>query len=103
MFDLIVFELKKIVCRRTTVVACGVLLALICFIMALNVLQTKTVTNSDEILSGFDAIAYNRDATNAHAGELTTERIVDDLTAYRDLTLSKMDAQELASMSDAAA
>ena len=103
MFDLIVFELKKIVCRRTTVVAIGVLLAHICFIMALNVLQTKTVTNSDEILSGFDAIAYNRDAANAHAGELTAERIVDDLTAYRDLTLSKMDVQELATMSDAAA
>ena len=103
MFDLIVFELKKIVRRRTTVVACGVLLALICFIMALNVLQTKTVTNSDEILSGLDAIAYNRDVANAHAGELTAERIVDDLTAYRDLTLSKMGVQELATMSDAAA
>ena len=103
MFDLIGFELKKIVNRRTTLVTCGVLLALICFIMALNVVQTKTESNTGEILSGLDAIAYNRESDNAHAGELTSERVMSDLVAYRDLALSKMDAHELSTMSDAAA
>ncbi len=103
MFDLVIFELKKIVTRRTTLVTCAALLVIICGVMALNVLQTKTVSDSGEVLSGPDAIAYNRDEANAHAGELTPERIQGDLAAYRDLVLSKLDAQELATMSDAAA
>ena len=103
MLDLVAFELKKVVSRRTTLVTCSVLFVLICGIMTLNVLQTKTESNTGEVLSGLDAISYNREAANAHAGELSTERIVADLTAYRDLALSKMDAQELSTMSDAAA
>lgn len=75
MFDLVKFELKKIVARKSTRYTCLAIVVVLCAIMTLNVLQTKTVSNTDEILSGFDAIHQRQANAEARAGALTDERI----------------------------
>ncbi len=42
MFDLMKFEFKKLLARRTSQVVSAGILRLLCGIMALNVVQTKT-------------------------------------------------------------
>ncbi|MDO4442296.1 MAG: ABC transporter permease subunit [Slackia sp.] len=103
MFDLVKFEFKKIVARRSTFYTCVAIVALLCVIMAMNVLQTKTTSNTDEILSGFDAIHQRQANAEARAGVLTDERIADELSSYYDLAFSQLDPEAIAAMSDAAA
>ncbi len=103
MFDLVKFELKKIVARKSTRYTCLAIVAVLCAIMALNVLQTKTTSNTDEILSGLDAIYQRQANAEARAGVLTDERIEAETAAYFDMAFSQLDPKEVAAMSDAAA
>ena len=103
MFDLMKFELKKIIARPSTRYTCLAVALVLCAIMALNVLQTKTTSNTEEILSGFDAIHQRQTAAAEHAGVLSGERIAEEVAAYYDLAFSELDPQEVASMSNAAA
>ena len=103
MFDLVKFELKKIIARPSTRYTCLAVALVLCAIMALNVLQTKTTSNTEEILSGFDAIHQRQTAAAEHAGVLSGERIAEEVAAYYDLAFSELDPQEVASMSNAAA
>ncbi|WP_080802768.1 ABC transporter permease subunit [Arabiibacter massiliensis] len=103
MFDLVKFELKKLLARRTSqVVSVGILL-LLCGIMTLNVVQTKTSSNTDEILSGTAAIAQQKARADAHAGVLSVERVQEEVAAYKALAFSKVDPAEVEGLSDAAA
>ena len=103
MFDLVKFELKKIIARPSTRYTCLAVALVLCAIMALNVLQAKTTSNTEEILSGFDAIHQRQTAAAEHAGVLSGERIAEEVAAYYDLAFSELDPQEVASMSNAAA
>ena len=103
MFDLVKFELKKIIARPSTRYTCLAVALVLCAIMALNVLQAKTTRNTEEILSGFDAIHQRQTAAAEHAGVLSGERIAEEVAAYYDLAFSELDPQEVASMSNAAA
>ena len=49
MFDLVKFELKKIIARPSTRYTCLAVVLALCAIMTLNVLQTKTTSNTEEI------------------------------------------------------
>lgn len=102
MFDLVKFELKKIVARKSTRYTCLAIVALLCLIMTMNVFQTKTTNNTDEILSGLDAIHQRQENAGARAGALTDERLAEELSSYYELAFSKLDPDEIVTMSDAA-
>lgn len=102
MFDLVKFELKKIVARKSTRYTCLAIIALLCLIMTMNVFQTKTTNNTDEILSGLDAIHQRQENAEARAGALTDERLAEELSSYYELAFSKIDPDEIVTMSDAA-
>lgn len=103
MCSLIKFELKKMLTRRVAVAVNLGVIAMLLVIMALNVVQTKTEGNIGEILSGPAAIAHRREVAEAHAGELTPERVATDIAHYQDIAYEKLDPEELAEMSGAAA
>lgn len=103
MLRLIKFELKKMLTRRVAVAANVGVLALLLGIMALNVVQTKTQGNNGEILTGPAAIERRREVAEARAGDLTPERVAADIAHYQEMAYEKLDAAELAEMSDAAA
>lgn len=103
MFDLVKFELKKIVARKSTRYTCLAVIVVLCAIMTLNVLQTKTTSNTDEILSGFDAIHQRQENAEARAGLLTEERVAEELASYYALAFSQLDPEEVSAMSNAAA
>ena len=84
MLDLIAFELKKIVMRRTSAVAVVGVAVLMCAIMLLNVTGSKTQTMDGTVYAGLDYIAHERSVEESHAGALTAERIAADIEAYRD-------------------
>lgn len=102
MVDLVKFELKKIVARKSTRYTCLAVIALLCLIMAANVLQTKTTNNTDEILSGFDAIHQKQENAAVRAGALTDERLAEELSSYYERAFAELDPDEIATMSDAA-
>lgn len=103
MLDLVRFELKKLLVRRTSLVACAGILMLLCGIMTLNVVQTKTASGTGEVLNGTAAIAYQKEKTVTHEGVLTVERVRDEVAAYRSLAFSKVDPGDVAGLSDDAA
>lgn len=103
MFDLVKFELKKIIARPSTRYTCLAVVLALCAIMTLNVLQTKTTSNTEEILSGFDAIHQRQAAAEEHAGMLSGDRVAEEVAAYYGLAFSELDPSEIASMSNAAA
>lgn len=103
MLRLIKFELKKMLTRRVAVAANAGVLALLLGIMALNVVQTRTQGNIGEILTGPAAIEHRREVAEARAGDLTPERVAADIAHYQEMAYEKLDAAELAEMSDAAA
>ena len=103
MLSLIRFELKKMLSRRVAKVANIGVLVMLVGIMGLNVAQTKTEGNIGEILSGPAAIEHRCDVAQAHAGELTPERVAADIARYQEIAYEKLDPEELADMSDAAA
>lgn len=103
MLELLKYELKKIVMRKSARYTCLAVLVALCGIMALNVVQTKTTNNTGEVLSGFDAIHYRQDSAAAHEGTLTDERISQELESYYNVTFEKIDPEELAQMSGSAA
>ena len=84
MLDLIAFELKKIVMRRTSAVAVVGVAVLMCAIMLLNVTGSKMQTMDGTVYAGLDNIAYGRANEESHAGALTAERIAADIETYRD-------------------
>ena len=103
MLDLVRFELKKLLARRTSqVVAVGVL-ALLCVIMALNVVQTKTRSDAGEIVGGTAAIAQQKARAEAHEGVLTVERVQEEVAAYKALAFSKVDPAQVEGLNAEAA
>ena len=79
MVSLIKFELKKMLSRRIAVVVNVGVIVVLALVMCLNVVQTKTEGNIGQILSGPEAIAHRCEVAQAHAGELTPERIAADI------------------------
>lgn len=103
MLELIKFELKKIIMRKSARYTCAAILVALCGIMALNVVQTKTTNNTGEVLSGLDAIHYRQDSAKAHEGTITDERVSQELENYYNVAFEKIDPEELSQMSGAAA
>lgn len=103
MRSLIAFELKKMLGRRVAQVACVGILVMLAGIMALNVVQAKTANNAGAILSGTEAIAQMRADAEAHAGELTPERVEDDVRSYMETAFSRLSPEDVVDLSDAAA
>lgn len=103
MFDLVKFELKKLLARRTSQVVAAGMLLLLCVIMALNVVQTKTRSDTGEIVGGTAAIAQQKVRADAHEGVLTVERVQEEVTAYRALAFSKVDPAQVEGLSAEAA
>lgn len=102
MARLIVFEIKKMLTRRTALAAnVGVVVFLVA-IMALNVAQAKTTDASGAILSGTDAIAQSRQEADAHAGAITPERAAADIAAYQERLFSRIDRDEVTQMTGSA-
>ena len=103
MLSLIKFELKKMLTRRVAVAANAGVIVMLVAVMALNVMQARAEGNTGEILSGPEAIAHRREVAEAHAGELTPERVAADIAHYQEIAYERLDPEELAEMSDAAA
>lgn len=102
MARLILFEIKKMLTRRTALAAnVGVVVFLVA-IMALNVVQVKTTDASGAILSGTDAIAQSRQEADAHAGAITPERAAADIAAYQERLFSRIDRDEVTQMTGSA-
>lgn len=102
MARLIVFEIKKMLTRRTALAAnVGVVVFLVA-IMALNVAQAKTTDASGAILSGTDAIAQSRQEADVHAGAITPERAAADIAAYQERLFSRIDRDEVTQMTGSA-
>ena len=57
MRSLVWFELKKMLSRRVAIAMNLGVVLLLAGVMALNVVQARTVSALDEVLSGTDAIA----------------------------------------------
>lgn len=103
MTRIALFELKKMLGRRVALaVNVGVLVALV-GIMTLNVVQSRGADECGNTLVGLEDVAFQREVRNAHAGEVTTERVVADLAAYRALAFERVDPSEVVGISDAAA
>lgn len=103
MLSLIKFELKKMLTRRVAVAANAGAIAMLVAVMALNVMQARAEGNAGEILSGPEAIAHRREVAEARAGELTPERVAADIAHYQEIAYERLNPEELADMSDAAA
>lgn len=102
MARLILFEIKKMLTRRTALAAnVGVVVFLVA-IMALNVVQAKTTDASGAVLSGTDAIAQSRQEADAHAGAITPERAAADIAAYQERLFSRIDRDEVTQMTGSA-
>lgn len=95
MLDLVKFEFKKLLARRTSQMVSVGIMALLCVIMALNVVQTKTSSSTGEILGGTAAIAQQKARAEAHEGVLTVERVREEVAAYRALAFSKVDPSQV--------
>ena len=103
MLDLVRFELKKLLVRRTSLIVCAGILVMLCGIMTLNIVQTKTASDTGEVLNGTAAIAHQKEKAAAHEGVLTVERVQDEVAAYKALAFSKVDPADVAGLSDDAA
>lgn len=103
MLSLIKFELKKMLTRRVAVAANAGAIVMLVAVMALNVMQARAEGNIGEILSGPEAIAHRREVAEARAGELTPERVAADIARYQEIAYERLNPEELAEMSDAAA
>lgn len=103
MFDLVRFELKKLLVRRTSLIACAGILVMLCGIMTLNIVQTKTVSDTGEVLNGTAAIACQKEKAASHEGVLSVERVQDEVAAYKELAFSKVDPADVSGLSDEAA
>lgn len=103
MLSLIKFELKKMLTRRVAVAANAGAIVMLVAVMALNVMQARAEGNIGEILSGPEAIAHRREVAEARAGELTPERVAADIARYQEIAYERLNPEELADMSDAAA
>lgn len=103
MFDLVRFELKKLLVRRTSFIACAGILVMLCGIMTLNIVQTKTASDTGEVLNGTAAIAYQKEKAASHEGVLSVERVQDEVAAYKELAFSKVDPADVSGLSGEAA
>ncbi len=89
--------------RRVAVAANAGAIVMLVAVMALNVMQARAEGNIGEILSGPEAIAHRREVAEARAGELTPERVAADIARYQEIAYERLNPEELADMSDAAA
>lgn len=102
MFELTKFELKKMLTRRVSLFTSLGIIALLCGIMALNVVQTRAY-EGDVRHDGLEAIAYTKAEANEHAGIMTPEHIEADVDAYVEGIFARIDRESVLGVSDAAA
>ena len=88
MYDLFLFEFKKIACKRFNiiVVLCSVLLTILLFWLPIK--QYVVFSEDGNSVRGKEAIAVNKKALNKYAGELADERIRQDIGEYQSLFLN---------------
>ena len=103
MRSLVWFEFKKMLSRRVAIAMNLGVVLLLAGVMALNVVQARTVSALDEVLSGTDAIACVKAEREAHAGAVTPERAAADIAAYQDAAFADIDPAAVLEMTDAAA
>lgn len=82
MWDLIRFELKKIVGNKAGMLACGLALLIIVGITVLDVFTTQVYDKSGRTCSGLDALNAYRVRQTSHEGILDAERVAADLVTY---------------------
>lgn len=102
MASLFLFELKKMLARRTALVANVGVVAFLVGIMVLNVVQTKAETPTGDILSGPAAISQTRERTEEHAGPISAQRAASDIAAFQDRVFEKLDREEVVHMTNSA-
>lgn len=102
MASLFLFELKKMLARRTALVANVGVAAFLVGIMVLNVVQTKAETPTGEILSGPSAISQTRERDEKHAGPISAQRAASDIAAFQDKVFEKLDREEVVRMTNSA-
>ncbi|WP_165173519.1 hypothetical protein [Adlercreutzia sp. ZJ242] len=85
MGSLIRFEIKKICSRRVAQVSFGVILAILCAILCLNIVQQRASDPNqvDGDLAGTAAIAQMKANADALAGPITNERATEALREYK--------------------
>lgn len=86
MGSLIKFELKKMLTKRVTQVACAVIVALFAFILASNISTTYALDPDDvgHELRGTEAIAQIKKSADALAGPITDERATEELRRFKE-------------------
>lgn len=102
MASLFLFELKKMLARRTALVANVGVVAFLVGIMVLNVVQTKAETPTGDILSGPAAISQTRERAEEHAGPISAQRAASDIAAFQDRVFEKLDREEVVHMTNSA-
>ncbi|NHM15212.1 hypothetical protein GMI69_00785 [Eggerthellaceae bacterium zg-887] len=87
MSSLVRFEIKKICSRRVAQVSFGAILAILCVILCLNIVQQRTPDPNqvDGDLVGTAAIAQMKVSADALAGPVTNERATEALREYKTL------------------
>lgn len=104
MRSLICFELKKIITRKSTWVSAVALYALLCVLMAANILQAVAYDNeTGQRYSGLTAINYEKSIVKPHAGLLTPQLISEEITGYQQEAFATVSPQEVVDLSSAAA
>lgn len=98
MGDLVRFELKKLLTRRVNVIACVGFALVLCVIMLISVTGSKTETSDGTVHAGLDAITYLRQHEAGHAGELTPQRVEQDVRAYQDALFERIDPAQVTGM-----
>ncbi len=98
MLGLVVFELKKIVTRRTSAAAAVGVAVLMCVIMLLNATGSQTQTMDGTVYRGLDYIAHERQVEESHAGALTVGRIAADIEAFRAAAFAEIDPDGVGAM-----
>ena len=104
MRSLICFELKKIITRKSTWVSAVALYALLCVLMAANILQAVAYDNeTGQRYSGLTAINYEKSIVKPHAGLLTPQLVSEEITGYQQEAFATVSPQEVVDLSSAAA
>lgn len=85
MLDLLRFELKKITRKRLNIIVVLGSLALTGFLFTLNVMQYVAIDTDGSQQKGLSAIKLEKSLQSNIKGELTEERIKNDVLQYQNL------------------
>lgn len=83
MAKLIKYELKKILMRRATLFTAIAVFALLLIVYCLNVYSQNWADENLETVSGFTAIALQKEAAEELAGTVSNERITKEFREYK--------------------